>query len=98
MTVTVSPTALNTTVTAAGGTTAAVTLNVDGEVGAITAVWTSSEPQLAVTSPTSTTTTTFDWSGMDVLDVLFAEITVQVTDSLSRTASRTFIVQLYRIS
>lgn len=82
---------------ASGTTSGTATLSVVGEIGSFTAVWESDDPSVTVTSPTSTTTTTFGYTGLEELfAAAFAAVTVTVTDSGGRTGSYTFIVNIWR--
>ena len=86
-------------VLASSGTTVGeVTISISGGVPPYTAVWTSSDVEVVATDPTATTSTTFDWINLAaLLDTVFADHTITVTDSSGNTAEYRYTTTISRI-
>jgi hypothetical protein len=100
ITVGVSPALFSANVSATSGTTSSVaTLTISGGVAPYTAVWTSDNPNVSATSPTSITTSAFDWINLPSLfDTEFASITIDVSDSAGNSGLYVYSVVITRTS
>jgi len=100
ITISVAPAAFSANVSATNGTTSAfATLTISGGVAPYTAFWISDNPNITVTSATSTTSSTFGWTGLGSLfDTEFATVTIGVTDNLGNYGEIIYSVVITRTS
>lgn len=95
--VSAAPSSIYEIVTSNSGTTADFfTLTISGGTAPYTAEWTSDLGAISPTTPTSTTSSTFDFSLMFPDTEKIATITITVTDSLAQTKSVYYGVTLFR--
>lgn len=93
----VSPLYILEITSATSGTTEVATLTISGGVAPYTAVWASSNsPTIVASSPTSTVSSAFNWTGA-ATDV-GAVITITVTDSVGQPAVFYLDVTIIKLS
>jgi hypothetical protein len=98
--ISVSPSAFSANVSTTNGTTSSsATLTISGGVAPYTAIWISDNLNISVTSSTSTTSSTFGWTGLaSLFDSEFAAVTIGITDNVGNYAEYIYSVVITRTS
>lgn len=86
LSVSASPGSIYEEVGASSGTLGTVTLTITGGVVPYTASWVNSSPDISVTSPTSTTSSSITYSGLAFGDSINDTVAIVVEDAVSNTA------------